>query len=307
MNVITSAVRQPLLHFLLLGAALFVLFDWVGQAEDDARTIVVDKEALFTFLQFRARAFNPDLAEKMLAGLSDEEFDRLVEEYVREEVLYREALVLEMEQNDYIIKRRLIQKIEFITTGFIEAATEVGEDDISAWYDTHKDSYYVEPFVTFTHVFFNAEQRGPDAAWALATEQLVELNREAVPFTQGLRHGDRFLYHSNYVERTLDFVASHFGAPMAEGVFELLPDDTRWHGPFESEYGYHLVMLARKQDGRYPELDEVRDQVQDEAEREQIRERNDEAIQAIVDSYDVRVTYARDSGELDPAASNDPT
>jgi len=306
-NVFMSAVRQPLLHFLLLGAALFVLFEWVGQAEADARTVVVDKEALFTFLQYRAKAFNPDLAETILAGLSEEDFDSLVEEYVREEVLYREARSLEMEENDYIIKRRLIQKIEFITTGFIESATELSEDDISTWYNANKDSFYIEPFVTFTHVFFDAEQRGSDTARASATAKLAELNSEAVPFTQGPRHGDRFLYHTNYVERTPDFVASHFSTPMAERVFNLLPDDTRWYGPFESNYGYHLVMLARKQDGRFPELDEVREQVRGDAEREQVRRSSDEAIQGIIDSYDVRVTYQRDGSEQESAANKDRT
>jgi parvulin-like peptidyl-prolyl isomerase len=93
----------------------------------------------------------------------------------------------------------------------------------------------------------------------------------------------------NYVERTEDFVGSHFGRQMAKALFELGTDDAAWQGPLESAYGYHVVMLGKRTEGRYPELEEIRESVRDDALRIAINEQNELAVQAIVDTYDVRM------------------
>jgi hypothetical protein len=175
-----------------------------------------------------------------------------------------------MDKNDYIIKRRMIQSIEFITDGFVTAAVDVSDDDVSAYYDANREDYFISPFVTFTHVFFDGERHSRDEAFGLAKAKLAELNQQQVPFSDAPRHGDRFHYFVNYVERDPQFVASHFGVPMAEQVFVLDPDNATWHGPYESEYGMHLVLLTRKVAGRYPELAEIEAAVRDDTEREAI-------------------------------------
>ncbi|MGB5266423.1 MAG: hypothetical protein WBN30_07535, partial [Polyangiales bacterium] len=117
------------MHFLAAGLGLFVLFGLVnrGDQDFDPNVITVDQEALLTFIQYRIKAFNPDLAEKKLNALSDEELQRLIDDYVREEVLHREAIALGLDDDDYIIRRRLVQKLEFITEGFAEAGADVDE------------------------------------------------------------------------------------------------------------------------------------------------------------------------------------
>ncbi len=226
--------------------------------------------------------------------MPEDELDRLIADNVREEAMHREAKALGMDKNDYIIKRRMIQSIEFITDGFVTAAVDVSDEDVSAYYEANREDYYVSPFVTFTHVFFDGERHSRDEAFGLAKAKLSELNEQQVPFSDAPRHGDRFHYFVNYVERDPQFVASHFGAPMAEQVFALDPDDATWHGPFESEYGLHLVLLTRKAEGRYPDLAEIEAGVRDDAEREAIAALKDIAIQAIVDTYEVRRSYERE-------------
>ena len=81
---------------------------------------------------------------------------------------------------------------------------------------------------------------------------------------------------------------------MAQAVFALESAEATWHGPFESEYGMHLVLLTRKADGRYPELEEIQATVRDDVEREAIAGQKEKAIQAIVDTYEVRRTYERE-------------
>jgi hypothetical protein len=289
-------LKEPLFHFLAAGLGLFVLFGIVNrdEPEDDPAVIVVDRDALLTFVQFRLKAFNPELAKKKLDGLSDEELDRLIDDFVREEVLHREALALDLGNNDYVIRRRLVQKLEFITEGFAEGAVAPDQAALSRYFEVNKADYYVEPYVTFTHVFFGAEDRPIEEARARAEKKLVELNRDGTPFSDAPKHGDRFLYHVNYVERTPDYVASHFGVPMAKAIFELEPNEFVWKGPFESPYGAHLVLLTTSEPGRDPELAEIEGRVLEDWKRSEIRRRTEEAIEDIVESYDVRIEYERE-------------
>jgi len=221
-------LKDPLVHFLVLGLGLFVLFDLVASddAAYDSRVINVDRDALLTFVQYRSRAFQPQAAAARLDGMSEEELEHLISDYVREEALHREAKALGVDKNDYIIKRRMIQSIEFITDGFVTAAVDVSDDDLTAHYEANREIYYINPFVTFTHVFFDGERHNRNEALALATTKLRELNRQRVPFSAAPGHGDRFPYFVNYVERDPQFVASHFGLPMAEEVFALESSDS---------------------------------------------------------------------------------
>ena len=283
-------LKEPLLHFLLVGIGLFVLFEFVaGDTDDyDSRVINVDRESLLTFVQFRTRAFEPSAAAARLDAMSSEELERIIDDYVREEALHREAMALGMDKNDYVIKRRMIQSIEFVTNGFVTAAVEVSDDDVQEFYEANREDYFIAPYVTFSHIFLSTEDRDPVAIAEDAEALLAELNAGPVPFSHAPRYGDRFPYFVNYVERSPDLVASHFGAAMAETIFSLQPDAGSWQGPLESAYGFHLVMLARRAEGRYPAIEEIVDAVRQDAEREAVEKLQDEAIQAIVDMYEVR-------------------
>jgi hypothetical protein len=298
-------LKEPLVHFLAAGIGLFVLFGVVNRDEpsDDPNVVIVDHDALLTFTQYRIKAFNPVLAQEKLDSLSDDELQNVIDDFVREEVLHREALQLGLEEDDYVIRRRLVQKLEFITEGFAEAGAGVDEAALGRYFDANKADYYVQPFVTFAHVFFETEDRPREQAHEAAEKKLAELNRDGVQFAEAPQHGDRFLYHVNYVERTPDYVVSHFGAPMAKAVFELEPNDFIWRGPFDSPYGVHLVMLTTNEPGRDPELSELEGRVREDARRAMIREETEAAITDIVGSYDVRVVYEREDA-AEPAAES---
>jgi len=300
-----SFLKEPLVHFLAAGLGLFVLFGVVNRDEPDAdpNVVTVDHDALLTFVQYRIKAFNPTLAQEKLSSLSDDELQNLIDDYVREEVLHREAVALGLGEDDYVIRRRLVQKLEFITEGFAEAGAKVDQAALRRYFDANKADYYVEPFVTFTHVFFETEDRPREQAHTAAEEKLIELNRDGVQFADAPQHSDRFLYHVNYVERTPDYVASHFGVPMAKAVFELEPNDFIWKGPFDSPYGVHLVLLTTNEPGRDPELAELEDRVRVDAQRAMIREETEAAIADIVGSYDVRVVYEREDAAEPEAES----
>lgn len=290
----TNLYKQPLLHFLIVGLGFFLLFKILNPEQEDYKTIVVDKDVLLTHLQYRSKAFNNDVFEKRLAEMPEDELNQIIQEYVREEVLYREAMALGLDQEDYIIKRRMIQKVEFMTEGVVDALIVPTDKEVNQYYQENKENYFLPPLVTFTHVFFSIEQRNREQAAKSAEKEYKYLNKHAAPFEMATSRGDRFHYHTNYVERDPEYVASHFSKTFAERIFEASPS-YQWIGPFESIYGYHLVMVTSSEPGRYPELTEIRDKVKQDTKYWQKQQRNSETIQALVDTYEVKVAYQPNS------------
>ncbi|MEK7794261.1 MAG: peptidylprolyl isomerase [Candidatus Hydrogenedentota bacterium] len=289
-----SILREPLVHFLVLGVAIFGVASWFrgdGMVSPGERVIVVDEAALLQFMQFRERAFDGPYFRDALAAMTPSERQLLIDDYVREEALYREALAMGLDADDYIIRRRLVQKVEFITESLARPSDEIPESVLEAYFAVHREDFYVAPHVTFTHVFVDAERRGWDEARDLAETNLAELNAGTVPFEDAARHGDRFPFFVNYVERTRDFIETHFGQAMAETIFASRPSATAWQGPFESPYGVHLVLLTARAEGRDPQLDEVRGLVKDAAAAEHRGELLNEAVSTIIGQYEVRVEY----------------
>ena len=137
-------------------------------------------------------------------------------------------------------------------------------------------------------MFFDAERHGRDVADQLAAQKLSALNAERVSFAEAPQHGDRFPYLLNYVERVPDFIESHFGVELREAVFALEPDEHTWAGPFKSQYGFHLILLVNKTEGRHLAFEDVRDMVRQDAERALTEEKRAAAIDLIVDGYEIR-------------------
>ena len=283
--------RQPLIHFLLIGLAAFVLYEWTGSRSVGDKKIVVDREALLTYVQYRAKYFDAERSGSLLDDFSESEFDELVDEYVREEVLYREALALGLDRNDYMIRRRLIQKLEFINKDLTTEVTDLTNEEVTRYFEAHRDDYINPARVTFAHVFFDGSNGKQKHALERARKKMTELNTHGVAFDMGAREGDSFYYHADYVEHTPVEVANHFGRAMTEAVFELDARDDRWHGPLESPYGYHLVMVTEQVPSRRLDWVEVSELVKADARRARIEEREDEIIQDVVGAYDVEIMF----------------
>jgi hypothetical protein len=287
--------QQPLLHFLAAGTLLFILFNAVADSDQDQQRIVVDRDTLLQYLQYQTKNFNAQKASQELDSLDQQQLQRLVDRYVEEESLYREAMAMGLDNNDYVIKKRIIQKIEFIHQAAAESAAAATSAELESYYQKHSARYYREPKITFTHVFFSDKLHGKSQARLLAQQQLAELNRDRVPFSQAIDYGDRFLYHLNYVERTPDFVASHFGQAMARSVFALDPRTPEWHGPFASGYGQHLVLVSRQQAGGITPFEEMESQVRADLNRDRLRDQLQSAADQVADQY--RIAIAGDLRE----------
>ena len=114
-----------------------------------------------------------------MTGLTSDELEKIITEFVREEALAREAKALGLDQNDYVIKRRLVQKVDYVARGFADAAFKVTEEDIRAYFEENRADFYIQPRITFTHVFFSSERNGIDNAEQLAAEAMIRLLKRA--------------------------------------------------------------------------------------------------------------------------------
>ncbi len=277
----------------MAGLGIFLLYHWQAAPTlppQQSRAITVDRSDLLQFMQFRLKAFQPQLINEKFDALSVQEHQRLIEDYVREEVLYREALNLGLDRNDYVLKQRVIQRVEFALRGLIEYATKMTEEDIQQWYDTHPENYQREPALTFTHVFFSTDLHSRTEALSLALATLEKLRGDRVPFAEATRYGDRFPYHTNYVERDRSYVESQFGRLMTDALFALKPSPGDWFGPFQSAYGFHLVQVtSSSKSGKIP-LDSIRERVTEDARRNRINDLLERNIQGLVDSYAITLS-----------------
>ena len=286
---VRTILREPISYFLILGLVLYLSYGWLNpDYTTNSRVISVDRDSLMRFIQFRTQSFTDNAGEK-LDSLSSDALADIIRQYIQEEALYRQAMAYGMAKDDYVIKRRMVQKMEFLAEGTRPAVTSLTTSELEAYYEEHREGYKFPAAVTFTHVFFSAERHG-DAVDKLAKEALGTLSENRVRFDQAPNYGDRFPYQLNYVERTQEEVASHFGEEMAQAVFRLQPEKARWQGPIRSEFGVHLVLLTRAEAARIPSLNEVSDQLASELQRSREVERKQNTIDKLIDDFEIRLS-----------------
>jgi len=241
-------LREPLLHFALLGVALFAAYAYLHRG---AAGLESSKQIALTLDDLRQ--LDAYFAAQWQRQPTQEEFARLLEDKVREEVLYREALAMGLDKDDTIVKRRMAQKIQFLAED-VAAAHEPTTDELRAWYEKNSEKFALPSRVSFRHLYFGPDRRGPrardDAASALA--KLAGLPEDS-PVAASL--GDPFMFQGYYGDRTSEQLAKELGPPFAQAVSRLTPGS--WQGPIESGYGWHLVFVDTVVPGRVPAFEEV--------------------------------------------------
>jgi hypothetical protein len=279
-------LREPLLHFLLLALLLYcghVLLH--PQRGGGARVIRVDRKALVDFMQYRSRSFVPGAFEKEFDALDAADRQALADDYVREEALLREARALGLEDGDYVIRQRLVQRLGFVVEDAAASQATLDDARLASWYDQHAEDYREPASYTFTHVFFDPALHGDAAAESLARQTLGQLQSRHAGFSDAARYGDRFPFLLNYVERTDDFVRSQFGGEFLAQLDAKPADAGQWRGPFRSAQGWHLVLMTARVPARLPPLAGVRERVLDDWKREQREAGRRTAIDHIVAGY----------------------
>lgn len=285
--LIRTLLRDPLTHFLFAGGLVFALATSAAPPPSP-ETITVDRAALLAFIQYRSKAFEPAAAAALLDGLDPQARDLLVADFIREEALIREAETLGLADNDYVIRQRMVQKMTFLAEG---APVDDAVDDatLAAHFAANADDYLIPPGATFSHVFLSAKDRTPDDLLREAAALRETLLRDGAGFDDATRYGERFLFHTNYVERTRDYIASQLGPDATAAIFDPATPHDAWIGPLRSPHGAHLVFILETRTERAPTLAEIADQLREDVRIERSRRAAEAAIARIVARYDVRI------------------
>lgn len=276
-----KAIREPLFHFLLLGAALFAVFGWRnGRFESGSKRIVVT--------QGRIESLANTFTNTYMRPPSERELDGLVREYVREEAAVREATALGLDRDDQIVRRRLRQKLEFVEQGFT-APPEPTDSALQAYLTAHTAQYAAERRISFRQIYLDPARRGA-AIDADARRILVELKRSGRK-ADPTKFGDASVLRSTYEQVSSRDVAFDFGEDFAASLGDLPIGE--WRGPVRSTYGEHLVLLTARSEGGAPTLATVREAVRRDWISAQQNAARDQFYDALLKQYTVTIEVPR--------------
>jgi hypothetical protein len=278
MNMLKRILKEPLLHFLLLGALLFIAYGVMqkpGRSGEQGEIVITQGQIEHLATGFAKAWRRPPTPEEM-AGL--------VRDRVQEEVYSREAIAMGLDKDDTVIRRRLRQKLEFVSEDIV-AQAEPTEADLNAYLTAHADAFRIEPRFSFSQVYLSPQKRGSHLERD-AAQLLAQLNRAgANADTSAL--GDALMLEQQFAAVPATEVAKLFGEKFAAKLGGLTPG--QWQGPVESGYGVHLVLVSERVDGGLPALADVRDAVRREWSNAQRLQANEKFYQQLLKRYTVTI------------------
>lgn len=292
----TKLLKEPLLHFLLLGAALFLLFGWRGnsasapggQAATPSVRIVVGRNTVDQMISQYAKTWQ--------RAPTEEEQACLIEDYIRSEIYYREALAIGLDRDDEVMKRRLRQRMEFLYED-ISSWAEPSDEDLRKFMEGRREKYLTDLRIAFRQVFVNATERGKDAE-AVAGQFLKQLTQGADPDSVG----DPTMLAPEVSLSPLWDIRKQFGDGFASSLVDLKPG--AWTGPIRSSYGLHLVLVKERVGQRLPDLKDIRETLKRDWIAQRQTELKDAAYAKIRQRYTVTVEKPAAPGAGPAAAAS---
>lgn len=269
-------LKEPLLHFLVIGAAFFGLYSYLNpEAMNSDRRIVVDAGRINSIEENFRKTWNRDPNADELKGL--------VHDYVLEEIYYRQALALGIDQNDAMIRRRLRQKMEFLSTS-IASSIEPSQQELEAYLNEHQDKYQESNLYTFEQVYIN-----PDRSLESLNERIAEIQAQ-LQEADSVK-GDPTLLLPSF-ENATDFqVNNRLGRDFSSKLDELPLN--QWSGPVQSGLGIHFIRLTSREVGQLPPLDKVRAEVVRDWSYEKSLDVKQKVSEGLLSEYQVVVEWPK--------------
>ena len=245
-------LKDPLLHFLLIGAALFLVFGLIkSPAGIEENRIVITSGDIEALQANFARTWQRPPTESEVSGL--------IEDRVRDEIAYREAVAMGLDQGDSVIRRRLRMKMELIVED-VAGLSPPTDEDLETYLGEYRESFRQQPQVSFMHVYLNSDKRGARVEED-AREILTKLSAAGID-ADPESYGDPSMLPKELPLYYIKDIGRLFGVDFSRQILEVKPG--AWTGPVWSSYGLHLVYVRERIEGRDPKLDEVRKEVERE-------------------------------------------
>jgi len=276
-NKLTRLFTEPLIQFLIIGAAIYGAYAMFATPEEDFRdTLVhVDSNRINGFIsEWEARWNRPPTRE---------EIDGLIQSYIKEDVLYRQAVSMGLNEDDPITRRRMAQKLEFLTSD-LAMMIQPAEGELERYFSDNSEAYRAPDRMTFSQVFFDPDSRG-NSTLEDAAEALLELQAAGVPTEESMQVGDGFMLQSDFVSVTATEAARQMGSGFVEAVVQLEPGS--WHGPVLSGYGVHLVYVYSYKKSPPAVFEEVQAAVLENWQLEQREQFNADFLRNLKERYEI--------------------
>jgi len=229
-------MTKKLLSFLCIGLIILLLDIWFDTSNQDKTIVLYDDEVNALIETWTAQVGRPP---------NDQDLQGIINQLVEEEILYREALKLELDKDDIIIKRRLAQKIGFLKQE--EQSQLPTETELKEYFKSKEAKYYLDKRLSFSHLYFSKEKNGTKRA--LQALKVIQ-NQKSVP------DSDPFLVGKNFINKTSKEIDRDFGVGFSDHFINEVSGS--WLGPFESIYGTHLVKISQITQPKSPSLEEVK-------------------------------------------------
>jgi peptidyl-prolyl cis-trans isomerase C len=277
-------IREPLVHFLFLGALIFFTASFINNRNRLAdKTIFIGNDKIANIYRLYTITNGAPPTKKQL--------DAMIDDYIKEEVFYRESLKMRLDKGDEIIRRRLSQKMEFLQTdlSIVPAPTE---SQLLAFYQNHLASFRDSGEVSFTHIYFNADKTGEEDAKrraALTKSGLVKSNLKRAP-----EQGDAFSMLFDYAAvNKLDIIQLFGNKPILDSLFA--SPLQQWIGPVESGYGWHLLYINQRKEGSVSPYQLIKTRVNDQYIAVTRDSLNKAAYEKLEGKYDIIRDYLKNN------------
>lgn len=260
--------REPLVHFLFAGTLIYAFFSFGDEEVDpSSRVISIDRKAEAQLaLQFEQTMSRPP---------TDAELDAQINQYVRDEVLYREALRMGLDRGDAVVRRRMAQKMDMLASAQAETA-QPSNQVLRKWYKDHLARFAPETRYSFAQLWFKREAGARSAMRKLARPEGWKALGQDISLPREVAGEDR------------GEIAARFGKRFL-GALDRIDADGKWHGPIASGFGWHLVRLDRREVGKAPPYEDVREEVENDWRSSTIAARKQKAFKLLRDSYRIEI------------------
>lgn len=274
--IFSKFFKEPLFLFILAGILLFISYSALDNyLNRDENIVYVSNNEINQLEQSWESRWNRPPTPTERQGLIDQ--------LIKETVLYKTALEMGLDKDDRVIRGRMVQKLEFLGNDLIRSP-QPSEQDLVTFYDKHRQQYIPEEMIIITHIFFNPDKR-EDETLADADKALVALSSRGEFDGDLTGYGDAFMLQNYYPNRTEREIRKLFGVGFAESVFKLEPGT--WHGPVLSGYGTHLVYVHSHQKSEIPAFTVVREQVKTDWMVDMQKKLNDRYIEGLMTRYEI--------------------
>ena len=270
-------LKEPLLHFILIGAAFFLLF----KLTEDSRAPDTDVGGNdITISEARIEHLKNTFVNTWKRAPKQHELERIVQNYIIEEIYYRKAIEMKIDVDDTIIRRRLKQKFEFLTDG-LSSIKEPSDQELLAYIKTNQDQFATDAHYSFQQIYIRPQKHADLDTYI--EQQLTTLQQG------GSTQSDSNMLPARFTTASSNVIRTKFGNNFLIAL-KTLPTDT-WTGPINSGYGVHLIHIDPHTAGQIPPLDKIRNKATKAWQSDRKQEMREALNKRLIEEHNITINW----------------